>query len=64
MKELSDYERQKQEHKRKLVRNEFAVCGKYDNIVSFLPTTYEWTKDLDPKERLKFMIEKKNRGVV
>ena len=30
MSDVTEYERQKQEHKRKLVRNEFAVCGKYD----------------------------------
>ena len=33
------------------------------NIVKFLPTTYEWTKDLDWKEKVQFNWEKKNKNV-
>lgn len=34
------------------------------NVYSFLPTTYEWTRNLDWKERSKFLIDKKNRNVI
>ena len=32
------------------------------NIKEFLPTTYEWTKNLDWKETAKFLFEKHNRN--
>lgn len=34
------------------------------NIISFLPTTYEWIKDLPQKEQARFYFEKQNRNVV
>lgn len=34
------------------------------NIVSFVPTTYEWTKNLSAKDRLQFQWEKENRNVL
>ena len=34
------------------------------NVKSFLPTTYEWTKELDWKDYAKFQYEKHNRNVV
>lgn len=34
------------------------------NIKSFLPTTYEWTKNLDWKEYAKFQAEKRSRNVI
>ena len=34
------------------------------NIYEFLPTTYEWTKDLDWKEQMQFKWEKHNRNVM
>lgn len=33
------------------------------NIKSFLPTTYEWTKDLDFKDLLQFKWEKQNKNI-
>lgn len=33
------------------------------NIISFLPTTYEWTKNLNPKDQVQFMWEKHNRNI-
>ena len=33
------------------------------NVVEFLPTTYEWTKDLDWKDLAQFKWEKQNRNV-
>ena len=33
------------------------------NIKEFLPTTYEWTKSLDWKEKAKFQVEKKSRYI-
>ena len=33
-------------------------------IKEFLPTTYEWTKDLDWKEQMQFKWEKHNRNVI
>lgn len=34
------------------------------NIYEFLPTTYEWTKDLDWKDQMQFKWEKHNRNVM
>lgn len=34
------------------------------NIISFLPTTYEWTKELDWKQKAQFMFDKENRNVI
>ena len=33
------------------------------NIKSFLPTTYEWTKNLNWKEQIQFKLEKQHRNV-
>jgi predicted RNA-binding Zn-ribbon protein involved in translation (DUF1610 family) len=33
------------------------------NVISFLPTTYEWTKSLSWKDQIQFKWEKKNRNV-
>ncbi len=33
------------------------------NVVEFLPTTYEWTKNLDWKDLMQFKWEKQNRNV-
>ena len=31
------------------------------NVKSFLPTTYEWIKDLSPQEKARFYFEKRHR---
>lgn len=54
MREVTEYERQKQEHKRKLVRNEFAVCGKYD-----MPFVQKQKIDVD-KIKLMSFVDAKN----
>lgn len=33
------------------------------NIISFLPTAYEWIKNLSPKDQVQFMWEKHNRNI-
>ena len=34
------------------------------NVKSFLPTTYEWIKDLSPQEQARFYFEKRHRNVM
>ncbi|MBP3630277.1 MAG: DUF4417 domain-containing protein [Clostridia bacterium] len=53
MKELTDYERQKQKNKKKLVRNEFRVCGKYD-----MPFIHKQDIDLNKRQFLSFVDAK------
>ena len=53
MKELTDYERQKQKNKNKLVRNEFRVCGKYD-----MPFIHKQDIDLNKLQFLSFVDAK------
>ncbi len=36
----------------------------YGNVIEFLPTTYEWTKNLTPKELAQFKWEKHNKNVL
>ncbi len=40
----------------------FDAMGK--NVISFLPTTYEWIKTLPPQEQARFYLEKKLRNVI
>ena len=40
----------------------FDAMGK--NVISFLPTTYEWIKSLPPQEQARFYLEKKLRNVI
>ena len=34
------------------------------NVIEFLPTAFEWTKNLSPKELLQFKWEKQNKNVI
>ena len=42
----------------------FGAMKRKGNVKSFLPTTYEWVKDLPPREQARFDFEKRNRNVV